>query len=168
MNNKTSHIQLIKLYSYSVSSNNRCTITLTNIYHTPMPTLNKVLMDSKTFFALGKLLLHVYLEIFDIMHPELIFWLCQWLELTWSLLYGELSQAQEQVSLLNESGSKQWAGVTLKHWQPHSSCSSRTSSWNDKCTFNHMCNSRIHNFKIFCYQKHNSFFWSPEKKFQLF
>ena len=99
--------------------------------------------------------------------PELIFWLCQYLELTWSLLNGELSQAHEQVSLLNESGSKQWAGVTLKHWQPHSSCSSRTSSWNDKCTFNHRLNSWINIFKICANQEHN-FFWLPEKKLQLF
>ncbi len=35
--------------------------------------------------------------------------------LTWSLLKGELSQAQEQVSLLNESGSKQWAEKHLEY-----------------------------------------------------
>ena len=47
---------------------------------------------------------------------------------SWSLLYGEVSQVQEHVSLLNRWGSIQCADVTVRHRHPHSSCSSITIS----------------------------------------
>ncbi len=56
-----------------------------------------------------KMMSHIW---HDMWHEMCSLWSKQILQ-TWSLLKGELSQAQEQVSLLNESGSKQWAKIKI-------------------------------------------------------